>query len=113
MWAMEHPPSLADLQALVDAWIRDRGRYWAPLSQYARLAEELGELGRELNHRFGEKPRGTKDGPGSVAEELGDILFVVVALANSLNIDLDLAFRQTLRKYDRRQPVPSLTEPAG
>ncbi len=99
--------TLADLQAFVDTWIRTRGRYWSPLSQYARLAEELGELGRELNHRYGDKPRSPKDEPGSVADELGDILFIVAALANSLAIDLEQALAETLQKYEVRAPAPS------
>jgi len=98
--------TLPELQAVVDAWIRAKGRYWTPLSQYARLAEELGELGRELNHRFGDKPRAPKDGVGSIAEELGDVLFVVIALANSLDIDLDATLRGTLRKYEARPAAP-------
>lgn len=94
--------TLTQLQKIVDAWIRSRGQYWSPLSQYVRLAEEVGELGRELNHRYGDKPRTTKNEPGSIADELGDILFIVIALANSLNIDLDAVFRDTMKKYEAR-----------
>jgi len=94
--------TLTQLQGIVDSWIRSRGQYWSPLSQYVRLAEEVGELGRELNHRYGDKPRTSKNEPGSVADELGDVLFIVMALANSLHIDLDETFRDTLKKYDAR-----------
>src|SRR5690349_3323223 len=59
--AMEESQSLPALQREVDAWLRRRGSYWQPLSQYIRLVEEVGELGRELNHRFGDKPRAAKD----------------------------------------------------
>ncbi|TMF55077.1 MAG: nucleotide pyrophosphohydrolase [Chloroflexi bacterium] len=90
------------MQALLDAWIKQRGRYWSPLSQYARLAEEVGELGRELNFRFGDKPRTQKDAAGSLTDELGDVLFIVVLLANDLGIDLATALSNTLRKYERR-----------
>jgi len=90
------------MQAFVDAWIKQRGGYWSPLSQYARLAEEVGELGRELNFRFGDKPRTAKDASGSVMDELGDVLFIVILLANSLGIDLDSALNATLDKYARR-----------
>ena len=96
------PSDLAGIQQFIDAWIKRRGRYWSPLSQYARLAEEVGELGRELNFRFGDKPRGVKDDEGSVADELGDVLFVVVLLANHLGIDLASALSETLRKYEQR-----------
>jgi NTP pyrophosphatase (non-canonical NTP hydrolase) len=93
---------LPTIQAFVDAWIKQRGGYWSPLSQYARLAEEVGELGRELNFRFGDKPRASKDASGSIPDELGDVLFIVVLLANDLGIDLASALAATLQKYERR-----------
>ena len=86
------PSDLPAIQALIDAWIKQRGRYWSPLSQYARLAEEVGELGRELNFRFGDKPRTQKDASGSLTDELGD----------DLGIDLVTALSNTLRKYEKR-----------
>jgi NTP pyrophosphatase (non-canonical NTP hydrolase) len=96
------PTDLRALQAVLDAWIKQRGGYWSPLSQYARLAEEVGELGRELNFLFGDKRRAVKDAGGSIADELGDVLFIVVLLANDLGIDLASALDATLEKYDRR-----------
>ena len=72
------------------------------MSQYARLAEEVGELGRELNFQFGDKPRAAKDAGGSVTDELGDVLFIVVLLANYLGIDLVTALRATVEKYEQR-----------
>jgi NTP pyrophosphatase (non-canonical NTP hydrolase) len=99
---MTAPASLAELQARLDAWIKERGRYWTPLSQYARLAEEVGELGRELNFRYGDKPRAVKDTDGTIADELGDVLFVTILLANDLGIDLQAALLATLEKYERR-----------
>jgi NTP pyrophosphatase (non-canonical NTP hydrolase) len=98
----ESLPSLAELQKVIDTWIKERGRYWSPLSQYARLAEEVGELGRELNFRYGDKPRAAKDSGGSIADELGDVLFVIILLANDLGIDLSSALSETLKKYERR-----------
>jgi NTP pyrophosphatase (non-canonical NTP hydrolase) len=96
------PADLHGIQQFLDAWIKQRGRYWSPLSQYARLAEEVGELGRELNFRFGDKPRTEKDDVRSISDELGDVLFVVVLLANDLGIDLTAALTATLRKYENR-----------
>ena len=98
----ELPSDLPEVQAFVDAWIEQRGHYWSPLSQYARLAEEVGELGRELNFRFGDKPRAAKDANGSIADELGDVLFIVILLANYLGVDLASTLAATLEKYDRR-----------
>jgi NTP pyrophosphatase (non-canonical NTP hydrolase) len=94
--------SLPELQALLDGWIKEHGRYWAPLSQYARLAEEVGELGRELNFRYGDKPRQQKDSGGAIADELGDVLFVTILLANDLGIDLYEILLATLKKYEGR-----------
>ena len=96
------PSALPEVLAYVDAWIKQRGQYWSPLSQYARLTEEVGELGRELNFRFGDKPRAAKDAAGSISDELGDVLFIVILLANYLGIDLVSALSGTLEKYDRR-----------
>ncbi len=98
----EVPPDLPAAQAFVDAWIKRRGQYWSPLSQFARLAEEVGELGRELNFQFGDKPRAPKDANGSITDELGDVLFIVILLANYLGIDLASALRATLEKYEGR-----------
>ena len=99
---LDVPSHLPALQAFVDAWIKQRGRYWSPLSQYARLAEEVGEVGRELNFRFGDKPRTAKDSAGSVRDELGDVFFIIILLANDLGIDLASALSATLEKYERR-----------
>ena len=99
---LEVPSDLRAAQAFLDAWIKRRGQYWSPLSQYARLAEEVGELGRELNFRFGDKPRTAKDEGGSIADELGDVLFIVILLANYLGIDLVSALAATLKKYEVR-----------
>lgn len=99
---LEVPSDLPQIQAFLDAWIRQRGQYWSPLSQYARLAEEVGELGRELNFQYGDKPRAAKDAPGSIADELGDVLFIVVLLANYLGIDLASTLAATLKKYEAR-----------
>lgn len=91
------------MQAEVDAWISqfDEG-YWQPLAMLARLSEEVGELAREVNHRFGEKPKKSGENEGDLAMEMADILFVLTAFANSLEIDLEDAFTQVMRKYRTR-----------
>lgn len=96
------PPDLPAAQVFLDGWIRARGGYWSPLSQFARLAEEVGELGRELNFRFGDKPLAVKDEGGSITDELGDIFFIVVLMANHLGVDLHTALEETLYKYEQR-----------
>ncbi|MBX5464973.1 MAG: nucleotide pyrophosphohydrolase [Clostridia bacterium] len=97
------PALLRRLQEETDAWIREQGAsYWEPLELLARLSEEVGELARELNHLYGPKRKRSDEPEGSVAGELGDILYVVACIANRLEIDLDRAWRETLDKYRRR-----------
>src|SRR5438067_13852288 len=96
------PSDLRAIQAFVDQWLKQRGRYRSPLSQFARLADEVGELGRELNFRYGDKPRAAKDEGGSLTDELGDIFFIVLLLANDLGIDLAASLTATLSKYEQR-----------
>ena len=95
--------SLREAQEAVDAWIsRFEEGYWPPLANLARLTEEVGELARELNHRYGAKPKKPGEPEGDVALELADILFVLVALANEQGIDLGEAFGRVLEKYEVR-----------
>ncbi len=94
---------LRDAQQQVDAYISQfELGYFPPLVNLARLTEEVGELARELNHEFGPKTKKPDEAPGDIASELGDILFVVAALANQLGIDLQEAMERTLHKYEVR-----------
>lgn len=95
--------SFKDAQQQVDAWISQfKEGYWQPLPMLARLTEEVGELARELNHTYGQKPKKAGEREGAIEEEIADILFVTIALANSLEIDLDEAFAKMLAKYRSR-----------
>ncbi|MDQ6644120.1 MAG: nucleotide pyrophosphohydrolase [Chloroflexota bacterium] len=96
--------TLRDVQQEIDALIKGewQSNYWAPLSNLARLTEEVGELAREINHRYGEKPKKASEGEGEIAIEIGDILFTLALLANSINVDLDSAFEQVMAKYQHR-----------
>ena len=99
--------TLEDIQQEVDHLIKEewQSTYWAPLSSLARLTEEVGELAREINHRYGEKPKKTSEGQGDIAREMGDILFILASLANSIGIDLDSAFEEVMAKYQRRDAL--------
>lgn len=95
--------SFADVQRDVDGWISQfEEGYWQPLSMLARISEEVGELAREINHRYGEKPKKPEEGKADLEVEIADVLFVLVALANSLEIDLDDAFAKMMDKYRHR-----------
>ncbi|HYJ80416.1 MAG TPA: nucleotide pyrophosphohydrolase [Longimicrobiaceae bacterium] len=91
---------LRDVQKQVDAYISQfREGYFPPLVNLARLAEEVGELARELNHRYGPKKKKPGEPDQDVALELADIVFVCVVLANQMEIDLQDAVERTLAKY--------------
>jgi len=101
---MDSQRTLRDVQQEIDDLIKVQwhSHYWAPLSSLARLTEEVGELAREINHHYGEKPKKAGEGTGSIASEMGDILFILASLANSLDIDLDTAFEEVMAKYQQR-----------
>ncbi len=94
---------IKDMQAEVDQWIGQfEEGYWHPLSMLARMTEEVGELAREINHQFGQKPKKNTEAEGDLALELADIMFIVICLANSLNLDLEDAFKRMMQKYRER-----------
>ncbi len=91
------------MQNAVDEWAQKlTNPYWQPLEILARLTEETGEVARALNQRFGPKKKKSPDDTADIEEELGDILFTVACLANSLNIDLDTAFSRAMEKVHVR-----------
>lgn len=95
--------ALREAQQRVDQWISQyKEGYFPPLTNLARLSEEVGELAREINHRFGEKTKKKDEADGDLALELADILFVVICLANSQQIDLDEAFDRMMAKVTTR-----------
>lgn len=94
---------IKEAQGRVDAWIsRFEEGYWPPLANLARLTEEVGELAREMNHRFGPKKKKAEEPEQDLAIELADILFVILVIANEQGIDLDQALERVLEKYAER-----------
>lgn len=95
--------SLTESQQRVDAWIsRFKEGYFHPLTNMARLTEEVGELAREINHRYGEKTKKADEPAGDMPMELADILFVLICIANREGIDLQEAFDRMMDKVDKR-----------
>lgn len=91
---------LREAQREVDAYISQfKEGYFPPLVNLARLTEEVGELARELNHRYGPKTKKADEPEQDVALELADVLFVLVVLANQMEVDLQDALERTLTKY--------------
>ena len=95
--------TLKDSQSRVDAWISQfEEGYFHPLTNLARLSEEVGELAREVNHRFGQKTKKKDEAEGDMAMEMADILFVLICMANREGIDLQEAFDRMMAKVEGR-----------
>ncbi len=109
------PLTIADAQTIVDRWIKSVGvRYFSPLTNTAILAEETGEVARLMARRYGDqsfKP-GEKD---NLADELADLLWITMAIANQCGVDLTDAFaanlqKKTIRDADRHKANPKLKQ---
>jgi NTP pyrophosphatase (non-canonical NTP hydrolase) len=96
------PLTLKAIQKAVDDWINQfEEGYWPPLSMLAALTEETGELAREINHREGYKKKRVADN-ADLSMELADVLYSLVCIANYYHIDLEEAFKATLKKFTER-----------
>ncbi|MGI8383600.1 nucleotide pyrophosphohydrolase [Robertmurraya sp. P23] len=94
---------MKQLQEEVNTYISQfKEGYFSPLAMLARMTEELGELAREVNHYYGEKPKKSSEKENTIEEELGDMLFVLICFANSLNIDLEEAHNRVMEKFNTR-----------
>jgi NTP pyrophosphatase (non-canonical NTP hydrolase) len=95
--------TIGEFQTEVDAWIRAvGGGYWSPHANLARIAEEVGELARLINHLHGPKPKKSSEASQELSEELADIVFAIICLANSQGIDLGASLAQVIDKVWNR-----------
>lgn len=95
--------SLQDYQKAVDDWAQTLEKpYWSPMSQLARLIEEVGELARIYNHEYGDKIKKPTESPDDIRDEMGDILFDLICMANSEGIDLAACLEKVLEKSKTR-----------
>ena len=95
--------ALQEIQKEVDEYINQfKAGYFSPTEQMLRMTEEIGELAREINHHYGSKQKKQSELPKEISEELGDVLFVLTTLANSLDIDLEESFHTTMKKFNER-----------
>lgn len=95
--------SFKEAQARVHAWVSQYEEgYFPPLVQIARLVEEVGELARAISHETGVKKPKPGESLRDVDGEIGDILFVLICLANERGVDLDAILSQTLDKIEAR-----------
>lgn len=91
------------MQEVVDNYIGQfKAGYFSPLAIMARMTEEVGELARGINHYHGEKQKKESESEKEIKEELGDTLFVLITMANALDIDLSQSFEETMDKFQTR-----------
>jgi NTP pyrophosphatase (non-canonical NTP hydrolase) len=101
--------SLKQAQQDVDNWIQNHGvRYFNELTNMAQLTEEVGEVARIIARRYGEQSEKESDKNKDLGEELADVIFVALCLANQTGVDLESAFYKKLdiktqRDHDRHQ----------
>jgi NTP pyrophosphatase (non-canonical NTP hydrolase) len=107
-------PSLQEVQAMVDQWIKTVGvRYFSELTNTAVLMEEVGELARLMSRSYGDQSfkQGEKQGSDALGEEMADVLFVLVCLANQTGVDLTAAFQKSMEKKTKRDSDRHLNNP--
>ena len=86
-------------QKQVDKWAGQfEVPYWKPHEIMTRLMEEVGELAREVNHRWGPKKKKEGEAKKELADETADVIFTLICLANSQKIDLDKAWERVMEK---------------
>jgi NTP pyrophosphatase (non-canonical NTP hydrolase) len=95
--------TIKEAQKLVDGWIKQHGvRYFSELTNMAILTEEVGEVARIIARSYGEQSFKKKDKNKKIEEELADVLFVLICLANQTGVDLTKAFEKNLQKKTKR-----------
>lgn len=95
--------TLAEAQATVDGWIQENGvRYFNELTNMAILTEEVGEVARIIARQYGEQSFKKSDEGKDLGDELADVLFVLICLANQTGVDLTEALRRNLEKKTSR-----------
>jgi NTP pyrophosphatase (non-canonical NTP hydrolase) len=105
---------IKEAQNIVDEWIKTIGvRYFNELTNTAILKEEVGEVARIMARRYGEQSEKESDKNKDLGEEMADVLFVLICLANQTGIDLNDAFvknleKKTKRDFDRHKNNPKL-----
>lgn len=100
---MEENITFKEAQAQVDAWIKTYGvRYFNELTNMAILTEEVGEVARLIARIYGEQSFKESDKQKDLADEMADVLWVLICLANQTGVDLTAAFQKNLQKKTER-----------
>lgn len=100
---------IKEAQKIVDDWIKEYGvRYFDELTNTAMLMEEVGEVARIMARRYGEQSEKESDKNKDLGDELADVMFVLICLANQTGIDLEAAMRKNLDKKTNRDSTRHL-----
>lgn len=95
--------TIQEAQHAVDNWIKENGvRYFNELTNMAMLTEEVGEVARIIARRYGEQSEKESDKAKDLGEEMADVLFVLICLANQTGVDLTEALQKSLDKKTKR-----------
>ena len=95
--------TIQEAQQIVDQWIKDYGvRYFSELTNTAMLMEEVGEVARIMARQYGDQSFKKSDEEVDLADEMADVMFVLICLANQTGIDLEAALRKNLDKKTKR-----------
>lgn len=104
--------TIKNAQDAVDTWIKEKGvRYFNELTNMALLTEETGELARIIAREYGEQSYKKTDPRPELADELADILFVLICIANQTGVDLTSAFTKNLDKKTKRDSERHINNP--
>ena len=110
--------TVREAQEAVDRWIKEYGvRYFSELTNMAVLTEEVGELARVISRRYGEQswkasdPRGADNGREALGEEMADVLWVLLCLANQTGVDLTEALQKSIEKKTNRDSLRHIANP--
>ena len=94
---------ITEAQKTVDSWIKKYGvRYFNELTNTALLMEEVGEVARIMARTYGEQSNKKSDAKKDLADEMADVLFVLICLANQTGVDLEKALKKNLEKKSKR-----------
>ncbi len=95
--------TIKEAQQKVDEWIKTHGvRYFSELTNMAILTEEVGEVARIIARQYGEQSFKKKEKDKNLSDELADVLFVLICIANQTGVDLDKAFKKNIEKKTKR-----------
>lgn len=104
--------TIKEAQDLVDKWINEKGvRYFNELTNTALLMEEVGELARIMARKFGEQSAKASEKDMDMADEMADVMFVLICLANQTGVDLTKAMENNLKKKNDRDGERHLRNP--